>query len=100
MISLRWTLAHSAVLDDAVEHRRRITGGPLTADPARGYVRLSMPMAPPEWLAACRDAWLRRDAAAAAALFTEDATYAQQPYQEAFASRAGLRDYWARVTAT
>ena len=59
-----------------------------------------MPMTPPEWLAAYRDAWLRRDEAAAAALFTEDATYAEQPYQEPFAGRAGVRDYWARVTAT
>ena len=59
-----------------------------------------MPMNPTQWLAAYRKAWIERDAAAAAALFTEDATYAEQPYEAAFAGRAGVRDYWARVTAT
>ena len=37
---------------------------------------------------------------AAAVLFTEDATYAEQPYQDAFAGPAAVREYWARVTAT
>src|SRR5688572_10641036 len=59
-----------------------------------------MPMTPAEWLAAYRAAWLQRDAAAAAVLFTEDATYAEQPYQDAFAGPAAVREYWARVTAT
>ena len=59
-----------------------------------------MPMTPTEWLAAYRDAWLQRDADAAAVLFTEDATYAEQPYQDAFAGPAAVREYWARVTAT
>jgi hypothetical protein len=57
-------------------------------------------MTPAEWLAAYRDAWLRRDADAAARLFTGDATYAEQPYQEPFAGPAAVREYWARVTAT
>jgi uncharacterized protein (TIGR02246 family) len=57
-------------------------------------------MTPTEWLAAYRRAWIERDADAAAALFTEDATYAEQPYQAAFIGRDGVRDYWARVTAT
>jgi len=56
-------------------------------------------MTPAEWLAAYRAAWLERDADAAAALFTEDATYAEQPYQDAFVGPRGIRDYWARVTA-
>ena len=64
------------------------------------YGLRSMPMAPAEWLAAYRTAWLQRDADAAAALFTEDATYAEQPYQDAFAGPAAVREYWARVTAT
>ena len=59
-----------------------------------------MPITPVEWLAAYRHAWLQRDAEAAAALFTDDATYAEQPYHEAFAGPASVRDYWARVTAT
>ena len=59
-----------------------------------------MAMTPTQWLAAYRAAWIERDADAAAALFTEDATYAEQPYETAFVGRAGVRDYWARVTAT
>lgn len=59
-----------------------------------------MSMTPQQWLDAYRKAWIERDADAAAALFTEDATYAEQPYQEAFVGRKGVRDYWARVTAT
>ena len=56
-------------------------------------------MTPQEWLDAYRKAWTERDAEAAAALFTEDATYAEQPYQDAFVGRKGVHDYWARVTA-
>jgi len=58
-----------------------------------------MSMTPQQWLEAYRKAWMERDADAAAALFTEDATYAEQPYQDAFVGRQGVRDYWARVTA-
>ena len=57
-------------------------------------------MTPTEWLDAYRRAWTERDADAAAALFTEDATYAEQPYQDAFIGRDGVRDYWSRATAT
>ena len=59
-----------------------------------------MSMTPTQWLDAYRKAWVERDADAAAALFTDDATYAEQPYQDAFAGAAGVREYWARVTAT
>ena len=59
-----------------------------------------MPMTPKQWLDAYRKAWVERDPDAAAALFTEDATYAEQPYQDPFVGRKGVRDYWARVTAT
>jgi hypothetical protein len=73
---------------------------PLTRGTAGCYGRRPMPMTPVEWLAAYRAAWLQRDADAAAALFTEDATYAEQPYQDAFAGPAAVREYWSRVTAT
>jgi hypothetical protein len=59
-----------------------------------------MAMNPTQWLAAYRQAWIERDANAAAALFAEDATYAEQPYDAAFAGRAAIRNYWARVTTT
>jgi SnoaL-like domain len=57
-------------------------------------------MTPDEWLAAYRTAWIERDPAAAAALFTEDSMYLEQPYGEAFSGPQGVRDYWERVTAT
>ena len=53
-----------------------------------------------DWLARYRRAWIERDADAASRLFTEDATYREQPFQAAFAGRAAIRDYWARVTAS
>jgi hypothetical protein len=59
-----------------------------------------MPMTPEEWLAAYRTAWIERDPDAAAALFTEDAIYQEQPYEVGFAGPQGVRDYWARVTET
>ena len=59
-----------------------------------------MAMTPKQWLDAYAQAWVERDAAAAAALFTEDATYGEQPYQDPFAGREGVRTYWAGVTAT
>ncbi len=59
----------------------------------------AMRMTPIEWLDAYRKAWAERDADAAAALFTEDATYAEQPFHDAFAGRTGIHAYWTRVTA-
>jgi SnoaL-like domain len=52
------------------------------------------------WLAEYRRAWIERDPDAAAALFTDDALYREQPYDEPFVGPSGVRDYWARVTAT
>jgi ketosteroid isomerase-like protein len=53
-----------------------------------------------DWLARYRRAWIERDADAAGQLFTEDATYREQPFQPAFVGRNAIRDYWARVTAS
>jgi hypothetical protein len=53
-----------------------------------------------DWLARYRRAWIERDAEAASRLFTEDATYREQPFQAPFVGRAAIRDYWARVTAS
>lgn len=52
------------------------------------------------WLAGYQDAWVRRDPDAAAALFTDDALYREQPYEEPFAGAAAVHDYWAKVTAS
>jgi hypothetical protein len=52
------------------------------------------------WLARYRRAWIERDADAASLLFTEDAVYREQAFQEPFVGRAAIRDYWNRVTAS
>ena len=52
------------------------------------------------WLDAYKKAWEERDPAAAAALFTEDSKYFEQPYQAPFEGSEGVRDYWIRVTET
>lgn len=53
-----------------------------------------------EWLEAYKRAWERRDANAAAALFTEDATYHEKPYDAPLRGAAGVHEYWTKVTAT
>ena len=52
-----------------------------------------------EWLERYRRAWIERDAGAAAALFTADAIYREQPFQEPFKGRDRIRQYWSEVTA-
>ncbi|WP_300591691.1 nuclear transport factor 2 family protein [Microbacterium sp.] len=53
-----------------------------------------------QWLDDYRTAWETRDADAAAVLFTDDATYGEQPYEEPYRGREGVHAYWTRVTAT
>jgi ketosteroid isomerase-like protein len=53
-----------------------------------------------EWLEAYRVAWEQADADAAAALFTEDATYRANIFEEPFVGREGVRRYWEDVTRT
>lgn len=51
-----------------------------------------------KWLERYRRAWTERDADAAAALFTEDAIYREQPFEQPFAGRDAIRHYWSTVT--
>ena len=51
------------------------------------------------WLESYGAAWESRDPEAAAALFSSDATYQVTPYDDPFAGRDAIRDYWASVTA-
>jgi SnoaL-like domain len=53
-----------------------------------------------DWLARYRRAWMERDADAASRLFTQDATYREQPFQAPFVGREAIRSYWAAVTAS
>ncbi len=45
-------------------------------------------------------AWETRDPEAAAALFTEDATYRSNIFEEPHRARDGLSEYWTAVTAS
>jgi uncharacterized protein (TIGR02246 family) len=49
------------------------------------------------WLDRYGDAWRGRDPDAAAALFTDDATYAETPFDEPARGRAAIRAYWSAV---
>jgi ketosteroid isomerase-like protein len=51
-----------------------------------------------DWLERYRRAWIDRDADAAAALFTEDAIYREQAFQEPFVGQEAIRRYWFNVT--
>lgn len=51
-----------------------------------------------QWLDRYRAAWIERDADAAAALFTADAVYREQPFAAPFTGRSAIREYWSTVT--
>jgi hypothetical protein len=51
------------------------------------------------WLARYEQAWEQRDPAQAAALFSDHAPYHEMPFDAPKDGRAGIRDYWATVTA-
>lgn len=51
------------------------------------------------WLKQYGAAWEARDGAAAAALFTADASYHEMPFDAPKAGRAGIESYWREVTA-
>lgn len=53
-----------------------------------------------DWIEAYRRAWEERDAEAAAALFTSDATYRSNIFEEPHQGRDGVRAYWESVTRT
>ncbi|HEU6444232.1 MAG TPA: nuclear transport factor 2 family protein [Gaiellaceae bacterium] len=53
-----------------------------------------------DWLERYRVAWEQADQDAAAALFTEDAVYRSSPFREPHLGQDGIRDYWARATAS
>ena len=58
-----------------------------------------MPGSLEEWAEGYRVAWERKDADAAAALFTDDATYRSSIFEEPAVGREGVRAYWTEVTA-
>lgn len=51
------------------------------------------------WLKGYEEAWEKLDADKAAALFTEDATYQDNPYADPYQGRQDIHDYWTTVTS-
>jgi hypothetical protein len=51
------------------------------------------------WLATYGKAWETRDADLATTIFTPDATYHEAPFDAPKVGRAGIKEYWAGVTA-
>ncbi|HET9204282.1 MAG TPA: nuclear transport factor 2 family protein [Acidimicrobiia bacterium] len=52
------------------------------------------------WVETYRQAWEESDAAKAAGLFTEDATYRSNIFEEPHSGHEGIAAYWTSVTAT
>jgi uncharacterized protein (TIGR02246 family) len=52
------------------------------------------------WVEAYRRAWETSDPPAAADLFTDDATYRSNIFDEPHVGRAGIEAYWAQATST
>lgn len=53
-----------------------------------------------EWVEGYRIAWEQRDAQAASALFTPDATYRDNIFEAPHRGATGVHQYWAEVTAS
>ena len=52
------------------------------------------------WLDSYGQAWMDRDPDAAAALYTDDATYQVTPFNEPLRGRAAIHEYWTGVAKT
>jgi hypothetical protein len=53
-----------------------------------------------DWIEGYRRAWVERDPQAAAALFTEDASYRSSPFVEPNLGQEGVVAYWTGATST
>jgi hypothetical protein len=53
-----------------------------------------------DWIEGYRRAWVERDPQAAAALFTEDASYRSSPFVEPNLGQEGVVAYWSGATST
>jgi uncharacterized protein (TIGR02246 family) len=53
-----------------------------------------------DWLHDYAQAWERKDAVAVATLFTQDCSYLEMPFDDAYMGREGVSRYWSGVTAT
>jgi hypothetical protein len=62
--------------------------------------RIEMVIDVETWVERYAGAWVDMDAEAAAALFTDDATYRSFIFDEPHVGRDGVRSYWSEVTST
>ena len=62
--------------------------------------RINVPQTLDAWIAGYRRAWENPDADAVAALFTPDATYRSNIFEDAHLGRAGVKAYWESVTSS
>jgi hypothetical protein len=62
--------------------------------------RSSVPRTLDAWVEGYKLAWENRDAEAVAALFTADATYRSNIFEDAHLGRAGVKAYWESVTSS
>ncbi len=51
------------------------------------------------WLNGYKEAWETLDADKVTLLFTEDATYQEDPYKDPYQGRESIHEYWTTVTA-
>jgi len=59
-----------------------------------------MPIEVEKWLESYRRAWENKDSVGAAALFSEDATYRSNIFEDPHQGREGIFSYWSEVTST
>ena len=52
-----------------------------------------------QWLEGYKQAWERRDPAAAAALFTEDASYSETPFDPPMQGQEAISAYWSNAVS-
>jgi ketosteroid isomerase-like protein len=72
-----------------------VVASPFAAADAQALDRAALE----SWLERYGAAWEARDAGAAGDIFAEDALYQETPFEEPHKGRAGIREYWSRVTA-
>ena len=51
-----------------------------------------------KWMETYAKAWEKRDPELAASLFTEEATYQEDPFDEPLRGRGAIREYWEAAT--
>jgi uncharacterized protein (TIGR02246 family) len=77
------------------EERRRYSATALTSRPCRYAEAMDLT----DWIEGYRRAWEAGDAELVLRLFTEDASYRSNPFEEPHVGHDGIRAYWEGVTS-